>query len=271
MRKMISALLLLLPCTLAAQRADGAAGDEVLPLMYAGSHWSYTFTSSLTRPAKVQRQSGGVDVGATAVSGFQFGVNLHVPIDQAYSLITGLHLGESGRDYTFTLPKEAFQPALEADYQTGGLITQSADFYLSLPLLLEKRWLQRSGHHWNLQGGLNLRYAFEDFTDNSSGTVVYGSGQREEVYRFDLTIGSGNKPWVNYNLGGGYTRALRNLNLLRLNLVVNYSPKDIVRGTYTVTAPNIPATTGTYAADLSHAGLSFSYILTRTRKRMRRL
>ena len=103
----------------------------------------------------------------------------------------------------------------------------------------------------------------EDYPDVSGNTV--------QVLKIDDLIGNNLRPWLNYNIGGGYSLLLQNNNYLQCNLVANFSGKKIIDGTYQINVTGKPQSTGTYSANWSYIGLSFSYILTGTNKRLRKM
>ena len=91
----------------------------------------------------------------------------------------------------------------------------------------EKRWTRKNNSTWNVDAGLNVR-----FDPNEEGYIYdYGgwdvNGQYLPVLSMDGDIGNNWKPWLNYNIGGGYSMFLSNYNFLRINLLVNFSATKI--------------------------------------------
>jgi hypothetical protein len=148
-----------------------------------------------------------------------------------------------------------------------GVFSKSTDAsYTGLQLLFQKRWVTVNRGFWNVDAGINLRYSF----DNSLlyvGTYVPNSS--DTLFGTTLYFGNNQKPWLNYNLGGGYSWVLKNRNILQANLFANLSFTQFIKGSYRFTVPNKPVEIGTYGVKGSYTGLSVSYILTGVRRKLR--
>ena len=135
----------------------------------------------------------------------------------------------------------------------------------------ERRWAGKNNSTWNVDAGINVRLDpnEEGYGYDYGGINVNGQG----VLVLDMNgdIGNNLKPWLNYNIGGGYSIFLSNYNFLRINLIANFSATKIANFNYTISVTGKPESTGTYSANLSYAGLSFSYIFTGTNKRLLKL
>ncbi|HEV8082836.1 MAG TPA: hypothetical protein VGP55_06530, partial [Chitinophagaceae bacterium] len=83
-------------------------------------------------------------------------------------------------------------------------------------------------------------------------------------------VGNNLKPWINFNVGGGYSIFLSNYNFLRVNLTANFSATKVVNFNYTIDVSGKPQSSGTYSANLSYVGLSINYIFTGVNKRLLR-
>jgi hypothetical protein len=84
-------------------------------------------------------------------------------------------------------------------------------------------------------------------------------------------VWNNNAPWVNYNIGGGYSLFLSNYNFLRINVIANLSAKKLVNFNYTINVTGKPQSTGTYSANLSYIGVSLNYIFTGANKKLVKL
>lgn len=238
---------------------------ETYDLLYATPHFSASLIPYITQKATITTQSGNYAPTSTSVAGAQGGINYHLHFNPKYSLIVGFHAGVGGRNHHLFIPKEEFTPHLERNIDQKDRFTRTADLYFTLPLLLERRWQHKGGNHWNITAGINVRHVTESFYEYYS---YYGN---VNVEKFILMVGNKRKPWVNYNLGGGYSWLLPNLNFFRLNLMANYSNTDMVSGEYTITVTGKEPTIGRYTANMSYIGLSGSYILTGANKRSNKL
>ncbi len=119
--------------------------------------------------------------------------------------------------------------------------------------------------------GINVRYYPDDLSDGTGSFYPDINGQNVEVFDLNLTIGNNYRPWINYNIGGGYSFLLRNDNFLEFNLLANASYTKMVNGDYQVNVTGKGMSTGKYSANLSYLGLTIAYIFTGTNKRLRNL
>ncbi len=220
---------------------------------------------------KLVRQSGDYSMSATSVGGVEAGGNYFINFNKDYSLIVGAHVGFSGRNFKLFIPKSDFTPNLQDDIDFRGRLTKDYDIYLSAPIWIEKRWTTKKNNSWNVDAGLNIRFDpnEEGYGYDYGGIDVNGQG----VLVLDMNgdIGNNLKPWLNYNVGGGYSIFLSNYNFLRFNLIANFSTTKIANFNYTINVTGKPESTGTYSANLSYVGLSISYIITGANRRLLKL
>src|ERR1039458_8314414 len=89
--------------------------------------------------------------------------------------------------------------------------------------------LFRSGF-WNAVAGVNVRfYPLRCSRFGVGQNYPDVNGNEIRVLEIDATMGNNLRPWLNYNLGGGYSLTLRNHNYLQCNLVGNFSNKKNYR------------------------------------------
>lgn len=267
----ISLFVLCLSNSLCAQDTTKSRRSALEQTLFSGSHLSVSLIPHLAQKAGIKKQSGPYELRSAHMEGMEAGANYHFNFNKNYSLIVGLHGGASARNYLLHIPKEDFPSEVNHDYDDNGALTRTFDFYLSAPLLFERRWTHQKTHYWNLLAGVNVRFYPDEFSEFISSRMQTEDGRYIEVVSFELEVGNGFKPWLNYNVGGGYTWLLGNHNLLRLNLLGNLSAHQLVKGSYRVSVPGKPLTQGTYSANLSYVGLSVNYIFTAANKRLRKL
>lgn len=272
MRRFLVTLTVLHLCVgLCAQDTVRSRRQVVAQELFKGAHLGLTLTPHLAQKARIKKESGPYTMRSAHMEGLEAGFDYHIHFRGDYSLIIGLHGGASARNFILFIPAADFPPEVGHDYIDNGALTREFDFYMSAPLLVEKRWMTRPNRHWNLLAGVNVRYYPDEFYELMTSWVQTTDGQMLQIVNFDLEVGNAFKPWLNYNIGGGHTWLLGNNNLLRLNLLANFSGHELVKGTYQITVPGKEPTSGTYAANLSYLGLSVSYLLTGTNKRLRKL
>lgn len=250
---------------------DALKPEYLNDVLFSGNHYSLSLTPHLASKAEINNSFGPYRMGSSSVGGLEFGVNLHSNLNNKFGIITGLHLGTSGRNYLLTIPKEDFNTPRQYDYIDNGAISREFDFYFSAPILLEMRLLSHSKNFWNGLIGLNIRYSISNHSETIISYIQDSNNQFVKVLQMELQVGNNSRPWLNYNLGGGYNWVLKKNNILRANLLFNYSSKKIVRGIYDIEVSNQPLSNGNYSADQSYLGIHFSYILTGTNKRISKL
>ena len=264
--------LLLIPHFGLAQNLDDFSKEEIRTILFRKNSISFSFSPYMVNKAKAIPLSGPYHLKTIYMNGFEAGPDYHINFNNSYSMIIGLHGGAAARNINFFIPKENFNPNLTADVYDNGAFTREWDFYMNLPISIEKRWLTKNNNYWDIDAGVNIRYypvqnnwdGFEDDEQDVNGNIV-------RVLNISDTIGNNLHPWLNYNIGGGYAMLLRNNNYLQCNLVTNFSHKKMVHGTYQINVTGKPPSTGTYSANLSYIGVSFSYIFTGENKRIHKL
>lgn len=240
-------------------------------VLFSGNHYSLSLTPHLANKAGINNSSGPYLMKSSFVGGLEFGVNRHSNLNNNFAIIIGLHLGTSGRNYLLNIPKEDFNPPRQYNYIDNGTISREFDFYFSAPILLEMRLFNNSKNFWNGLIGLNIRYSLSNYSETTMSYIEDSNNQLLKILEMELEVGNNSRPWLNYNLGGGYNWLLKRNNILRANLLFNYSAKKLVRGTYDITVPNQPLSKGNYSVDQSYLGIRISYILTGTNKRLAKL
>ncbi|HXR85290.1 MAG TPA: hypothetical protein VN722_13335 [Hanamia sp.] len=244
--------------------------EALSKVLFKGSYFSFYLSPYISQKPKCVKQSGRYALNASESSGLEAGGNYFINFNENYSLIVGAHAGYSGRNFKLFISKSDFDPNLKDDINFQGRMTKDYSLYLSAPVWFEKRWLKKNNTSWNLDAGINLRFD----PDEAYYIYDYGevdiNGQSVPVLDMEGPVGNDLKPWLNYNIGGGYSVFLSNYNFIRINLIANFSATKIVNFNYSIAVDDKPQSTGTYRTNLSYAGLSISYILTGANKRVLR-
>ncbi len=264
-------ILVLISVFVFAQKRDSVRNALVEKTLFSGSHFSFSVIPYLSQKAKITKESGEYALTSTIMHGIEAGGNYHINFNKNYSLVIGLHGGASARNANVFIHKEDFNPQLQVNVNDNGALTREYDFYISAPIWFEKRWQCKNKNHWSAIAGINVRFYPDDISDGTGSTYPNVNGQNVVVYEINLTIGNNYKPWINYNIGGGYSFLLKNDNFLRFNLLANFSSTKMVNGDYTITVTGKPESSGKYSANLSYLGLAIDYIFTGTNKRLRNL
>lgn len=245
--------------------------EAISKVLAKGSYFSFYASYYASQKAKIVKESGEYSIKSTEVAGVEGGASFFINFNNNYSIITGIHVGASGRNAGTFISKSEFNPALKKDFNVPLAFGKDYAFYLVAPVWFEKRWVKRNFDHWNADLGINIRY---HPGDDSFGYFGFGedvNGQAQQVFLMDGWVGNNIKPWLNYNISGGYSWFLSNYNFLRINLIANFSTTKVVNFNYTIDVSGKPQSTGTYSSNLSYIGLSISYILTGANKRLLKL
>jgi hypothetical protein len=235
------------------------------------SYLSFSLNPSFVLKPKIIKQSGEYSPGATNTFGIEGGIDYHINLKNNYFIMTGVRVGISARNFQLLISKNDFSPNLTADVIENGAFTREYDFYLSIPLWLEKTWELKNHHQLNFLGGVNLRYLPGIDLEYITYSQQDVNGQNVIPFQMNLMMGNNKRPFLNYNIGGGYAVLLKNNNLLRCDILANISATKVINGTYIIDVTGKPESTGTYSASLSFIGLSFSYIFTGVNKRLLKL
>lgn len=245
--------------------------ENISKVLFKGNYFSLYLSPFVAQKARCISQSGTYPLSASKSSGIEAGGNYFINFNENYSLIAGAHAGFSGRNFELFISKSDFNPNLENDINFRGRLTKDYDLYLSAPIWFEKRWIRKNNSTWNVDAGINFRFDPDEafYTYNYNGIDV--NGQYVPVLYLDGWAGNNAKPWLNFNIAGGYSVFLSNYNFIRINLVANLSATKVVNFNYTIDVTGKPQSTGTYSSNLSYIGLSINYILTGTNKRLLKL
>jgi hypothetical protein len=235
------------------------------------SYLSFSLIPGFVLKPKIIKQFGEYSPGAANSFGIEGGINYHITVKNNYFVMTGFHVGASARNFQLLISKNDFNPNLVADVIENGSFTREYDFYLSIPIWLEKTWQPKNHHQWNLLSGVSVRYLPGIDLEYITYSQQDVDGQTVVPFQMNLMIGNNKSPFLNYNIGGGYAVLLKNNNLLRCNVLANISTTKVVNGSYTIDVTGKPESSGTYSASLSFIGLSFDYIFTGANKQLLKL
>jgi len=254
-----------------AQQNVDLRKEAISKVLFKRNYFGFYLSPYISQKAKTVKQSGAYSLSTANSSGIEAGGNYFINFSDNYSLIVGAHAGFSGRNFKLFISKSEFTPNLQNEINYNGRVTKDYAIYLSAPLWFEKRWIKKNNVTWSIDAGINVRFdPDETFYFYDYGGIDI-NGQYDQVLNMDGEVGNNIKPWLDYNIGGGYSLFLSNYNFLRINLLANFSSTKVVNFNYTIDVTGKAQSTGTYSANLSYIGLSINYILTGTNKRLVRL
>jgi hypothetical protein len=262
-----SLLFYFVPLQSSGQRNDWVK-KNISKVLYQGSYFDFYLSPYISQKAETLKQSGSYPLNASKSSGLEAGGNYFINFNKIYSIIVVAHVGYSGRNFKLFISKSDFDPNLKNNINFNGPLSKDFDLYMSVPVWIEKRWITKNNTAWNLDAGINIRF------DPNPAIYSYDfggfdiKGNYVPVLNMQGPAGNNEKPWLNYNIAAGYSLFLSNYNFIRINLIGNFSTTKVINFNYTINVTGKDETTGSYSTNLSYIGLSISYILTGTNKRL---
>lgn len=228
-------------------------------LAFSKSYFGISITPYITPAAEIRKfNSDRYKMNTTPQRGFEAAVLYSLHISPRWLLTTGMQVGYAGSNIRYLVPKEDFNPQPTYDLISERRDSRDRDAnYVSVPLLVEKRWFHKSKHFWKAALGANFRltmvqtYLFE--------AINIEGGVEQKFLTIDFEADRGRKPWINYNASVGHGWLLKHNDIISLGLLLNYSPVSFVSGNYRFTLPNKPVESGSYKLKGSFVGLNASY------------
>ena len=260
------------PISIYAQTAHDLKNDKISNVLFTHPFLSFSVSPYIVNKVKATPISGNYHLKTVYQEGVEAGADYHFNFNKNYSLIVGLHGGAAARGFKLFITRSDFNPNLKFDVNETPQTNRIWDFYINAPIWIEKRWLMKNNNFWSVLFGANVRYyPIRNFGEGFGVNYPDVNGNYVQVVNINDSIGNNLRPWVNYNIGGGYSFLLQNNNFLQFNLLANFSNKKMVNGVYQINVTGKPQSTGTYSANLSYVGLSLSYIFTGANKRLRKI
>lgn len=142
--------------SIAAQQKKLHRKDFLAHYVFKGNHVQFNFATLSTFRARLKNESGNHPVSTKSAPGFLFSFKYQVNFNNGYSLITGPEATLLGRNLITSFNKNDFSPPLAEDYELKGINSYLAVFVISLPVLMEKRWLYAGTKFFYADGGLRL-------------------------------------------------------------------------------------------------------------------
>jgi|GEM_PF-2238924 len=224
-------------------------------------------SSAILPKATIIKTSGKYKLQSRLQSSYDLGMNVIFKISK-YTLITsGLHFIVGKRNFFLNVPDEDVRP-IRAD---GLLLLDDKELWgaFRIPFCLDIKLRSDKYNGMFIRSGLSLRYSglMPDLLIEGGG-IVDSSNQLISFFSGDFSGDNDYKPWLTLLLGAGKEFRLKNNNLLQIALVADLSRTYFYKGTYEITIPNQPVSTGTYKINGSQLGLSLQYIFTGENKRI---
>lgn len=237
--------------------------------IFKKNHIQFNFTILSTSKARLQNHSGGHLVAANAAIGFLLGFKYQVNFNNKYGLIAGTEAILSGRNFITEFSKNDFAPSLISDYNSRRF-SLIQDLVLSLPVVVEKRWLYAKTKYFFANVGARLNFSTGADGDFFPIYLRRVDSSYINVGGTDVYANNDAKPWVSFLVNIGHAWLLKNNNLMQLSVCSNISFTKYVNGIYQVDIPGQPLMQGTYSSTGSFIGLSLNYVFTNANYRIRK-
>jgi hypothetical protein len=244
--------------------------DFLSDYVFKGNHLQFNFAALSTCKARLKNQTGSHPVSSSATLGLLLSFKYNVNFNNDYSLVTGPEAMILGRNFFLSFDKNDFSPPLAQDYNIRGRNSYLTALIISLPVLLEKRWVYAKTKY--LFGGAGVRFNFSTGADFDIFSIILKNTNNNYIDVGSVVVFANNdaKPWVSFPVSVGHSWLLKNNNLLQLAICSNISFTKYVNGTYQIVIPGKPLTTGRYSSTGSFVGLSLNYVFTNANYRIRK-
>ena len=242
--------------------------DILKNYVFKGNNLQFNVAFLSTLKARLSNISGNHPVSASGAQGFLLSFKYQKNYNNEYSLIIGPEATLAGRNFNTSFSKDDFSPPLDSDQSTKQY-SLLQDLILSLPVLLEKRWLYADTKFFFVDAGGRINFSLGSDLDRSL-IVVNTSNGFYNAGGVDVYSNNNAKPWVSFPLNIGHSWLVKNNNLLQLAICSNISFVKYVNGTYWIDIPGKPLTTGNYSSTGSYVGLSMNYVFTNANYRIRK-
>jgi hypothetical protein len=245
------------------QVIDFATVDEPENELFRTRHWELLFHLNGTQQALLTHGSNAKYLLFTRPQiSYEFGVQRLTNLNKNLGLEIGLRVGLVGRNAAYVVPfyevSDNFTDSSETYPITNSDSRDRDILYFSIPFNFEYRIFQTPTLMYLIDLGASLRFA------GFNSTKVSGA------YTMDLNLDGHKSPIVNVNFGLGSGFLLRNKDIFKCVLSLNYDPFYLARGNYILeTKSSYDA--GTYTLKGSSIGLVFTYERTAIRSLIRSL
>jgi hypothetical protein len=244
--------------------------ENMMPLVFKKNHWGFTFMAASVNKAKVTGNSFTYNQAANNKVGVQIGLNYQINSTASNSLLTGVGFNILGRNFTYLVTKERFNPVAAKDVSANGIYSnESPIVYLSLPICFEHRWFKKK-HFFSALAGAELIVPIQAYSETAAALYNYNGNYIELVQLYTDWEETSN-PKIGTLLGVGFGYLTKRNNTKTIRLIAKLSFADLAKSTYTFNIPSQPIVSGTHATNGSYIGLSFSYMFTNANYAIRKL
>lgn len=233
---------------------------------FGKTNFSIGFSALYNFPAKVITNKGENLLGANAMPGVGISAGFFIPLNQNYSIITGLNASMIGRNFSLSLDKERFTPNLQESIKLKGRKTLVNDFMIGIPIGLERRIIVRPDAYFSIDAGYKLNYYTGADIEIQE---VFGKPSEDTAISIAIIETENESKLIgNAFLNVGYNKILKNKNTVRIAIESNLAFSHHQTGDFSIYIADDTISTGTYSARGSYIGLGFTYIYSRPKRKV---
>lgn len=260
--------LLLFSKTVHAQKETTESDKN--KIIFKGNHFSFEYSKLVAPKANISKQTGNYPISSSSVPGSKLGLLYHINFNSQYSLNIGAEAIIEGTNFILTFYKNDFSPPLNQDYFFTGKQTRAGNLLIRVPLIVEKRFWYAEKNFISIEAGIGINYSTGSDLDSRGYIVENSNDSVFQVAKINVDANNNAKPWISYLLSVAHSWRLKNNNYLQLGFGSNLSFTKYLNGTYSITIPDKPLTSGSYSSTGTYNALFLRYTLTNGNYHLRR-
>lgn len=254
-------LLLILRTVSALSQAD-----TVLDGLVGLNSWGISYISLVTQKNKIQGDRSLYNINSSPQSAMEAMINYFARHSSQYSLIYSIGGGIMAHNFSFSIPKEVFDPPIAADMIDSKRFSREPDLlYFKAGVAVQRIFPANVRSDWaTIAGGM---LAYSPTTDAGTDyTIANADGSQQDFLSTEDNYNNNGKPWANFHIDAGRQWRLNWGHLLQVMLRLNVSPAKFFSGTYTFEVGNQAPVSGRYGMSGSYIGINLSYVFSKYKK-----
>ena len=260
--KKVALLIFLILTTVSVLSQTDTVTDGVGTL----KNWGISIIPLLAQKNKIQGEKSAYHLASSPQTGMEVLINYFAGLGQRYSLIYSVGGGVMAHNFSFSIPKQLFDPPEDVDIAYSKGFTRELDLlYFKAGVAVQRIFPAHSLSHWVALAGATIAYS--PTTDAGTDYAIARTDGSEQTYlSTDDNYNNHGKPWFNFHLDAGKEWRLNWGHLLQAMIRLNLSPTKFFSGMYTFKVGNQPPVSGKYSVSGTYIGINLSYVFSRYKK-----
>lgn len=261
MKAAVLILLLMLSTVSALSQAD-TTFDGVVTL----KNWGISIIPLLAQKNKIQGDRSLYNLDSSPQSGMEVMINYFTGLSQHYSLIYNFGGGAMAHDFSFSIPKQLFDPPEDVNIAYSNGFTRELDLlYFKAGVAVQGIFTANFRSDWVAVAGGTVAYS--PTTDAGTEYAIARTDGSEQTYlSTDDTYNNNRIPWFNFHANAGREWRLKWGHLFQVMLRLNFSPTRFFSGIYTFEVGNQAPVSGRYGVSGSYVGVNLSYVFSKYKR-----